>query len=537
MLFQVRLVFPQALDFAGKNQVFVPAQRDAMLGGDSLRALGDKIHVGAFAEDLSGGANGIAQVLDAADTSASQRGAVHHEGVELHFAIAVEKAAAAGVKGLVVFHDDDRFLDRVERRPSALKHVPSGGAGIAHAVQVSLDHVIGNGPGAAVDDQNRIDRHFQSLQEVAGDSLASLLRQAETLDGKRCSLSYDWLPEDLLMKQFKRQLVVLILATVSSAQQASSPPASPGVTTDERGTVQTAPPAAHQERDSTSSTPPLIPSYPDTAEGLERMMGDMISLEKRGQTAELNSYLQSLVLPQPEVWFAARFGTVHCEEEKLGANDCLGPRIAFTYATITRDLPASFALTLKDLINEGLTNFEATDYTETCPGPQRIIASRKLVGGLTTTQILGGMQRHHESVYVLWIYNDTKETTLPFFVYSQGAFRYIGMPHEASVEDYQKKSIGGEGQTESAPSARYLTEDQLEMKEVIVDPAVVQRTVVLRVSLGKDGKVIEASYVRGPEAYKDAATQSVRKQRFDPPGFGPHGFHGNLLCVNVTAPR
>jgi len=120
------------------------------------------------------------------------------------------------------------------------------------------------------------------------------------------------------------------------------------------------------------------------------MMGDMVPLQRRGKAAELAPYLQSLVLPQPEVWFAARFGTVHCEEEKLGANDCLGPRIAFTYATITRNLSDSFALTLKDLINEGLTNFEATNYSEECLGPQRVIASRELVGGLTTTQILGG---------------------------------------------------------------------------------------------------------------------------------------------------
>ena len=349
-------------------------------------------------------------------------------------------------------------------------------------------------------------------------------------------LSYDRLPEDLAVKHFKLPFAVLVLVAVSSAQSPSSA-TSPGATSEDRGTGQTAPPAPQQEQNSASAIASLVPSYPDTAEGLEKMMGDMISLQKRGQSAELTPYLQSLILPEPEVWFAARFGTVHCEEEKLGANDCLGPRIAFTYATITRDLPASFALTLKDLIHEGLTNFEATNYTEPCPGPQRIIASRDLVGGLTTTQILGGMARHHESVYVLWSYSDTKETTLPFFVYSQRAFRYIGMPHEASVEDYQKRRKGGEEQTESAPSARYLTEDQLEMKQVKVDPAVAQRNVVVLVSVGKDGKVIEASYVRGPEAYRDAAIQNVRKKKFDPPGFGPHGLHGNLLCVNVAVSR
>jgi hypothetical protein len=348
------------------------------------------------------------------------------------------------------------------------------------------------------------------------------------LDAAEWSVSYDRLPEDPLVKQFKL-LIVLILAGVGSAQQSSPSPASPVAAPNEHGTAL---PAAQQDRDPASAL--RVPSYPDTPEGLERMMGDMISLQKRGDSRALAPLLQSLILPEPEAWFTSRFGTVHCGEEKLGANDCLGPRIAFTYATITRDLPASFALTLQDLINEGLTNFEATNYTEPCPGPQRITASPRLIGGLTTTQILGGMQRHHESVYVLWIYSDTKETTLPFFVYSQGAFRYIGMPHEASVEDYQKKGKGGDGQTEPAPSARYLTEDQLDLKQVVNNPAVVQRTVVLGVIIGKDGKVKEVSYVRGPEAYRDAAIQGIRKRKFGP---GPYGFRPSTACVNVTVPR
>jgi hypothetical protein len=336
------------------------------------------------------------------------------------------------------------------------------------------------------------------------------------------------------MKQFSLYVAILIVSVVSSAQQSVPSAAPTDATGNEHGTVQ----IERTGKENPNRLAPPITSYPDTAEGLERMMADMVSLTRRGQVEELAPYLQSLILPRPEDWFAERFGTDHCTEEKMGANDCLGPRIAFTYATIAKDLPASFALTLKDLINEGLTNFEATDYGESCPGPQRIVAAQKLVGGLTTTQILGGMQRHHESVYVLWSYSDTKETTLPFFVYSQGAFRYIGMPHEASVEDYQKKkSSGSEGETEPSSSGRYLTEDQLEMKQVIIDPTVVQRTVALRVSVGKDGKVIDASYVRGPEAYKDAAMQSVRKRKFDPPGFGPHGFHGNLFCISVTVPR
>ena len=126
----------------------------------------------AVAENLAGGANRVAQALDAADAAAAEGRAVHDESVELHFAVAVQETAASGVESFVVFENDDGFFDRVESRAAAFQHAPSGGGGIAHTVEVRLDHVIGNGPGAAVNDQNGIGWHFQSLREVAGDSLA-----------------------------------------------------------------------------------------------------------------------------------------------------------------------------------------------------------------------------------------------------------------------------------------------------------------------------------------------------------------------------
>jgi hypothetical protein len=178
---------------------------------------------------------------------------------------------------------------------------------------------------------------------------------------------------------------------------------------------------------------------------------------------------------------------------------------------------------------------------EECPGPQRILAARELVGGLTTTPYLSSMlsaiAQHHEPIYVLWAYSERKETTLPFFVYFQGAFRYLGMLHPASGEDFQKSKAPGGDTGQPHASAHYLSEDQLEMKNVIIEPSLVQRTVVLRVSLNRDGKPEDVGYVRGPEADKEAAIQSTRKRHFDRPGFGPGGFHPNVLCLSVAAPR
>ena len=275
--------------------------------------------------------------------------------------------------------------------------------------------------------------------------------------------------------------------------------------------------------------------YSNTEAGLEQMMGDMLALQKQGDATALSPYLKSLVLPDADRWFTSEFGDARCSEKELGPNDCLGPRMALAYRPLAKVLPASFSLTLSDLLHEGLISFEATNYTQECPGPIRIVADRKLVGGLTTTpylsSVLSGLVQRHEPTYVLWAYSETKETTLPFFVYSEGAFRYLGMLHPASDTALRKDAVSKESEPE--PKAHYLTEDQLEMSKVLNDPSLVQYTVVLHVVAGSDGKPKEVTYVRGPEARREAAIKKAKKSHFDVPPL-LRSMHASSVsfCVN-----
>jgi hypothetical protein len=95
-------------------------------------------------------------MLHATHASGAKGGPLHDQRVELHLGFAIEEATAASIEGLVVFHDHDCFLDGVECRASAAEHLPAGCSGVADAVEVSLNHVIRNGPGASMDNQNRI---------------------------------------------------------------------------------------------------------------------------------------------------------------------------------------------------------------------------------------------------------------------------------------------------------------------------------------------------------------------------------------------
>src|SRR6476620_4941929 len=94
----------QALDLPLDDKLFIVAELHAVLFGKALRAFGDKIDVRALVQHEASGLYGIANALNAADTTGTERGAIHHEGVELHAAVAGEKAAAAGVKDFIVFH-------------------------------------------------------------------------------------------------------------------------------------------------------------------------------------------------------------------------------------------------------------------------------------------------------------------------------------------------------------------------------------------------------------------------------------------------
>ena len=123
--------------------------------------------------------------------------------------------------------------------------------------------------------------------------------------------------------------------------------------------------------------------------------------------------------------------------------------------------------------------------------------------------------RHHEPVYVLWAYSETKETTLPFFVYSEGAFRYLGMLHPASDDALHRYAAGVNSEAE--PSAHYLTEDQLEMRTVLNDQALVEKAVMLRVIVDLNGKPKDVTYVRGPEAERKGAISRAKKRRYDVP--------------------
>ncbi|MGB8522434.1 MAG: hypothetical protein WCD43_05685 [Candidatus Acidiferrales bacterium] len=62
-----------------------------------------------------------------------------------------------------------------------------------------------------------------------------------------------------------------------------------------------------------SPVPTSLPSYPDTAQGLEKQMKDIVKLEKQGKQQELAAYIRSMALPDANNWFKSVFGDLKGE--------------------------------------------------------------------------------------------------------------------------------------------------------------------------------------------------------------------------------
>jgi hypothetical protein len=172
------------------------------------------------------------------------------------------------------------------------------------------------------------------------------------------------------------------------------------------------------------------------------------------------------------------------------------------------------------------------------------VPARKLVDEFTTTPFVSPavskLVRDHEPFYVLWVYSETEETMIAFFVYSDGAFRYVGMIYPAGLDDFARSTaasgekVAPPDQADNVAVSGDLTEEVLELHPVVVDESVVKRTVVLHVTIGPDGKARDITYVRGPEAFKDAAIRSVEQRKFQPPSFAGRPVLMQT-CISVLA--
>ncbi|MGH9730513.1 MAG: energy transducer TonB [Candidatus Acidiferrales bacterium] len=254
-----------------------------------------------------------------------------------------------------------------------------------------------------------------------------------------------------------------------------------------------------------TQTVAAIPAYPNTTAGLEKLMKDMLKLEKRGDASALAPYLQSLVLPNADVWFKSIFG------------DTVGAELAISYEPTANWLSQSMAATFKNLRQEGLADhFEVVDFNKTCAAPSFMSIqgdSENKALGPSAIRLLA-FRKQHEPMYTVWFHKGRRVSTMAFFVYDEGAFRYMGKPE--ILDSVAAQGTQSQVKSGGPVQAAELIQRVDPVYPVAAKQAHVEGVILLSAKIGKDGSVDDLSYVSGPQALAPGAMDAVKQWKYKP---------------------
>ncbi|MGB6821003.1 MAG: energy transducer TonB [Candidatus Acidiferrales bacterium] len=228
-----------------------------------------------------------------------------------------------------------------------------------------------------------------------------------------------------------------------------------------------------------------IPSYPDSAGGLTKMMKQMLALSGHGENQELNGYYHALLLPSPDSWFASQFG------------DRDGTRFAQNYQGVEQSLPALFANTLQTETGLKYDTVEVIRFKDACTNE----------ANETEYPVLVAREQQSTALYeVRFLKNNGYRELFPF-AYVDGGFRYLG---NLQIQAPQNHFLGNDVQP-----PKLIKEVQAIYPTGFNMPGNTGNVKLWGV-IGTDGTVRDLHVIHGTCPYVKATIDAVKKWRFTP---------------------
>jgi TonB family protein len=299
--------------------------------------------------------------------------------------------------------------------------------------------------------------------------------------------------------------VLLLFGPTARSQSA---PQSPG--------LSTAPPATVS-----------IPSYADTPGGLEKLMKDMLNLEKSGDSAMLAAYAKSFELPNAVAWFSSVFG------------DRIGPGMAASSGRVRSEFELSAPNLLAQLRNEHRTLIQAVRFDNDCD--DRATA--------TEYPILL-LREHGAALYDVRFSDAQTESVWEYFAYVNGGFRYVGYlernprywsprrplssgsvspgalgHNDTPSSDFPPRVINILGSIQRAKLIHQVTPVYPEAAK----SRHIGGEVILHAVIGKDGEVGDLDVLQGRCIFVEPAVAAIQKWRYQ-----PTVFNGSPVAVDTT---
>ena len=229
---------------------------------------------------------------------------------------------------------------------------------------------------------------------------------------------------------------------------------------------------------------PVIRSYPNSPEGLQNLINDMLKLQKDSDAKDLAPYLQSLVLPNADAWFRATFG------------DQIGAQLGDSYNRM--NLPLSFPDTLGQLQAHRTTKLAAILFTDSC-NPEATDAEYPVLMSRT----------HQQPLYVIHASSNSQLAILQYFAYVEGGFRYLSN-FQMKMPDSHALKIGAN------VMAKKLTRTVFPVYPDEAKYNHIEGKVVLHATVGMDGRVCQLQVVSGPPLLNRAALEAVSQWQYSP---------------------
>lgn len=229
-------------------------------------------------------------------------------------------------------------------------------------------------------------------------------------------------------------------------------------------------------------------TYEDSTAGLEKQAADIFAAIAAGQNPVLYAHARSMLLPD-SAWFSRAFG------------DDRGAAYAAAYESRRHLMHLILGRDLSNAAGDGYTQVQALRFTEPCDPFADPRYYPALFGRLEPV-----------ALYELRMVNPEVKTAraLAFFVYLDGAFRYLGglRTSESPFAGEQRPEVRAgrlKGVETPAPQYPQLAQD-----------GKIEGAVRLWALVGPDGTVKDLHLVEGHCWLAEAAIAAVRQWRFEP---------------------
>lgn len=267
------------------------------------------------------------------------------------------------------------------------------------------------------------------------------------------------------------------------------------------GMLLDATPLQTKEIPSASTVP--LPSYPESPDGLKKLIEDVFGVIKSGNNELATSYLSSLAIPNHNAWFVKTFGPAE------------GPRVEAKYEELLPQATSHIRQAFEYALKDARTDVRVTVLQK--PAESGSGLGRATIDAMvqpTPLYIADGASSQEKY-----------PVSIGEFVYVDGGFRYLDQQVCQALS--------------TAPPLRIRVGGNFQMAELVrkVKPtypdeakaAHTKGTVVLHVVLATDGTQKDVQLVSGEPVLGKAAVDAVRQSQYR-----PMLLNGNPVEVDTT---